>query len=150
MINQLIKLFVYLKLFKKNPSLADFLDLEYSEIEKRKIKKAVFSLMAELFCYFFLILSILILIPSLMADINEWCTKKFWFQSAGSLVTISGTLAQLFIKNENLYFEFTDITNNTEQIKRLRNIFNWPSLWSIIFGTLIWGYGDIPFLNNAS
>ncbi len=83
------------------------------------------------------VIAVIVMSVSLMIDVLG--TNTIWFQRSGSIMTIVGA-----------YIAFHEARRSIQTIKG--NIFinkelpyAWLSIVLLIIGTIVWGYGDIPF-----
>ena len=65
--------------------------------------------------------------------------KSFWLQRSGSLITILGVWIAFHESRESLQTINGSIFINPELP------YKWLALILITVGTLLWGYGDLPF-----
>lgn len=84
----------------------------------------------------------LIFITSLYFDLIDTGEKMFWLQRSGAIITILGTWTAYHESKESM-----KIIGNTLFIET-QLIYKIISLILIVIGTVLWGYGDIPFRND--
>ena len=106
---------------------------------------------------YFILFSILAILTPVLSIIIPWVpeneTAHTWFQRSGSAMVVFGLLAEsravncFFILNPSGFAE-CGINEANEKFKKYPKSLNIISFIFIAFGTLIWGYGDIPFKNT--
>lgn len=100
-----------------------------------------------------LVVGYLVVFFSLYKDINSSETSlNFWFQRSGSVAVLLSALAEFCLLKVNpidINPPKLAYVADTEYSERYGAIFNLTSCWAVgtlVVGTLIWGYGDIPFI----
>jgi len=74
-----------------------------------------------------------------------------WFPRSGSVMVVFGLLAEaraincFFILNPSGLLAMKGITEAREKYEKYPTVLNIISFAIVALGTLIWGYGDIPF-----
>jgi len=82
---------------------------------------------------------ILIFLVSLYWDLTDTGEKTFWLQRSGAVLTVMGAYIAFHESRENTKFINGELfINNELPYKAI-------SLIYVVVGTLLWGYGDIPF-----
>lgn len=86
-----------------------------------------------------LLLGIVVFLISLYLDINGIGDDEFWLQRAGAVLAIIGT-----------YIGFHDVRMSTVKQGTILHLFtnsvySYLSLFFLILGTVLWGYGDFIF-----
>ena len=76
---------------------------------------------------------------SLYLDIENTNNKMFWLQRSGSVITILGVWIAFHEARESMKLVDGSLFIETNLP------YKYISLSIIIIGTLLWGYGDIPF-----
>lgn len=88
--------------------------------------------------YLPLIICCIIFLLSLTADLFLQ-EQQFWLQRSGSIITILGAWVAFHESRESIKLIDDCLFMNNELP------YKWLSLVCIIVGTLLWGYGDLPF-----
>ncbi|TOL88665.1 hypothetical protein [Vibrio parahaemolyticus] len=85
-------------------------------------------------------LGAILVIGSIVMDIF-WAAKDpwYWAQRSGAVLTIIGALIGFHENNESMKFIDGNLLINKEISYR------YLSLGYVLFGTFLWGYGDIVF-----
>ena len=86
-----------------------------------------------------LIFGVVVLIVSLVLDITGICGKEYWMSRSGSIITIIGAMIALHDARESYKVAGRNLYVNTKLP------YKWVSLVLVIIGTVLWGYGDLPF-----
>ena len=76
---------------------------------------------------------------SLYLDMTRGSQQMFWLQRSGSIITILGAWIAFHESRESM-----KMINDTLFIE-IRLPYRYISLVMICIGTVLWGYGDIPF-----
>jgi len=102
---------------------------------------------------FLVALAIGIPLLSLVMDVRELYRSKeiLWFGRSGSLVVLFAVVLEY---RQQLLTEATQINNafgkplfkSGKEMNEVRRSFHITALSLSVIGTIIWGYGDIPFL----
>lgn len=76
-----------------------------------------------------------------------------WFQRSGSLMVIIGAFIEYKLFSIRAHFNIVGTVwdrsfETPESYNTWYNIISYATLSTIVVGTLIWGYGDIPFENS--
>lgn len=99
---------------------------------------------------------IVIFSTSLFIDLttNSYST---WFQRSGSILVVVSALVSTnaratwedrlmfrqFINELKINVPFQEFDSNSERFYRISRIFNVLSIWFLVIGTIVWGYGDL-------
>ena len=94
----------------------------------------------------------LIVAASFFVDLfaNESCSKLLWFNRSGSLMVLAGAILEYRQHSVTDRDRVNDAFGNFSffagaPLSEKRKGFEKIAFVYIIFGTLVWGYGDIPF-----
>ena len=85
------------------------------------------------------ILCLIIFIISLCLDILNQQPNMFWLQRSGSMITILGAWIAFHEAKESMKVVDGNLFIETELP------YKYISLVLVVLGTVLWGYGDIPF-----
>ena len=104
---------------------------------------------------FFSCAGLLFIFASLYIDINlPNSNTNYWFQRGGSVAVLLSALAeyQLLKVNPDINYAKSAFAAETEYKERYGGIFDFAlylATGTFAVGTLIWGYGDIPFIGTC-
>ena len=84
-------------------------------------------------------LCLVVFLTSLYLDITNQSSEMFWLQRSGSIITILGAWIAFHESRESMKVVNGSLYIDTELPYR------YISLIMITVGTVLWGYGDIPF-----
>ena len=103
---------------------------------------------------YFIIFSLLSVLVPILSFLIPWIpegeTTGSWFQRSGAAMVVFALLAEaravncFFILNPSGLAE-CGISEADEKYSKYPKLLNIISFSLIAFGTLIWGYGDVPF-----
>ena len=80
-----------------------------------------------------------VFVTSLLLDITNQNSQMFWLQRSGSIITILGAWIAFHESRESMKMVDGSLYIETELP------YKYISLIMIAVGTVLWGYGDIPF-----
>jgi hypothetical protein len=102
---------------------------------------------------FLFIVIIFTVIVSFIANIYDYNNCNNWFQRSGSIVTVLSAIIEYrhlnifkisHVHKSVLSGELSEVLLMT-RFAKIRQYIGSSSLFTLIVGTIIWGYGDIPF-----
>ena len=85
------------------------------------------------------VICIVVFLISLCLDLSGQNSQMFWLQRSGSIITILGAWIAFHESRESMKMVDGSLYIETELPYR------YISLIMIALGTVLWGYGDIPF-----
>lgn len=94
-----------------------------------------------------------ILLACLFGAISYFCNTGHWFARSGSLIVLLGVVCEFRLNSKyharwpsaarSLYLGFTKVP----ELGSLERLLHLSSLTAVVLGTLIWGFGDLFFLD---
>lgn len=97
----------------------------------------------------------LLIIFALVVPVISWLYAQYageshWFARSGSIMVVIGIVLEgrLFIARQIIY-EFSRASESPETTPKqlvIRKLATWVAHFILIVGTIIWGYGDIIYL----
>jgi len=118
----------------------------------KKLSASSNSIYPFYFNWLLILLMITIVIISLVASYHSYLGKHDWLQRSGSLIVVIAVIMEyMHLKIFDKAGTQSSVLNSSLSFKGSKLITNmYNSVWKVnyillILGTVVWGYGDIPF-----